>query len=624
MVMGLPSNNIGGNMAEVLSITRINKTPPFGSNGYNSFTMDGIIYVVSNSVIYTFDPTTNTYIAIHTPQYSMINSQELCTGINGKIYYYTRRGDTYRIYINAYDVNTKTTTTIATIHDRSWNYAILYATNWRDDNYCYFSYLYKDSGSTGYGSSTVRVSGSGIGYYSSNHPLTQQVENYYFGRAYTSSIYTATDKSYGLVYKTGQASTINGKSDFSIGNNASFERNGKVYLIYANKNIIIYDSLVDSFTTTEYALNVPAKTYVIKISDDEYRLQTSTELITIKFIVYNYTYKISSFDGSKVYSQLTGQSPLTEVSFFQNENDVLCTLKTITDTNIFNITPDTRTGYLFSGFALRANASKPDFILGETYEVSIDSDTVFYAVYKKYEPPKTTFDLNLYQNTAETNRVDKSLYLSPVGTLSGALRERCSLVSPVLTIEYPKVPDFNYVYIEAFGRYYFVTGVVSVRYNLWEISLECDVLMTYKDKLLECEAFIDRNENTFNPLIVDRRKVIEQGQNIIALTAENEVFGDTGSYIMVASNTGVGSANAKVIFDSGVTVRIGETEISSGGTISAYPVVVTCNKETCYINGRVIAQASVIEIDAQQSIYITTAGADREVAFTVTINDTPD
>jgi hypothetical protein len=232
--------------------------------------------------------------------------------------------------------------------------------------------------------------------------------------------------------------------------------------------------------------------------------------------------------------------------------------------------------------------------------------------------------LELMQNTAESNRVDKTPYLKSIDILSGTLREQCSIISPVITIEYPKVPDFNYVYIEAFGRYYFVTGVVSVRYNLWEISLECDVLMTYKDKLLECEAFIDRNENTFNPLIVDRRKVIEQGQNIIALTAENEVFGDAGSYIMVASNTGVTSVNAKVIFDSGVTVKIGDTDIASGDKISAYPVIVTCNKETCYINGRVIAQASVIEIDAQQSIYITTAGADREVAFTVTINETPD
>lgn len=339
--------------------------------------------------------------------------------------------------------------------------------------------------------------------------------------------------------------------------------------------------------------------------------------------VYPYTYQIKSSDGEILASIIEAPPIKSALLGSLSDSHIL----TLTGTNNVNYTVQwnnkTPQDYIYKGLGLSPRGSVIIPVGSET-NVEWDSDITLYDIFLKYNPPSTTFDLNLYQSTAETNRVDKFPYLFTVATLSGVLRERCSLVSPVLTIEYPKVPDFNYVYIEAFGRYYFVTGVVSVRYNLWEISLECDVLMTYKDKLLECEAFIDRNENTFNPLIVDRRKVIEQGQNIIALAAENEVFGDVGSYIMVASNTGVTSVTAKVIFDGGVTVRIGETEISSGDTISAYPVIVTCNKETCYINGRIIAQASVIEIDAQQSIYITTAGADREVAFTVTINDTPD
>ncbi len=357
--------------------------------------------------------------------------------------------------------------------------------------------------------------------------------------------------------------------------------------------------------------------------DLHYIIFYPTGVFIINFISYSLIYKIASDSGSIIYKELSNSAPIKKVRFSYTGNTVAYIFNTLSDdiTGFYN--PQIPDGYILVGYSFNSKG-KQQIALNMDVEINIGQNATFYEVYGKFTPPTTTFDLNLYQNTAETNRVDKSSFLNSVGTLSGALRERCSLVSPVLTIEYPKVPDFNYVYIEAFGRYYFVTGVVSVRYNLWEISLECDVLMTYKDKLLECEAFIDRNENTFNPLIVDRRKVIEQGQNIIALIAENEVFGDTGSYIMVASNTGVTSVDAKVIFDSGVTVKIGDTNIASGDKISAYPVIVTCNKEICYINGRVIAQASVIEIDAQQSIYITTAGADREVAFTVTINETPD
>ena len=229
------------------------------------------------------------------------------------------------------------------------------------------------------------------------------------------------------------------------------------------------------------------------------------------------------------------------------------------------------------------------------------------------------FSIELFKNSSESNRVDKTNYIELIDIISGALRDQCSIISPVLTIEYPKVPDFNYVYIEAFGRYYFVTGIVSVRYNLWEISLECDVLMTYKDKLLECEAFIDRNENTFNPLIVDRRKVIEQGQNIITLAADNEVFEGTGSYIISLSNGFMSTMYSYVYFDSGVTVKFNGKEVSSGSSAIAadrYPITIECTKEKCYINGDLYSAETTLS--GIGTLYIHTSGATAS-PFTITI-----
>lgn len=421
---------------------------------------------------------------------------------------------------------------------------------------------------------------------------------------------------------------INCAYDFQ--DSCAFNINDDYYILGGDKqprNVICYNKTTNTFSETkEFTLpfdTVKKSVGYYNDGDSHYIIFYPTGVFIINFISYSLLYKIASNNGSIVYKELSNSAPINKIRFSYSGNTVGYIFNTLSDdiTGFYN--PQIPEGYVLVGYSFSAEG-KQEIALNKDIEINISQNAVFYEVYGKFIPPKTTFDLSLYQNTAEANRVDKSLFLTSVGSLSGALRERCSLVSPILVIEYPKVPDFNYVYIEAFGRYYFVTGVVSVRYNLWEISLECDVLMTYKDKLLECEAFIDRNENTFNPLIVDRRKVIEQGQNVIALTTENDVFGDTGSYIMVASNTGVTSADAAVIFDSGVTVKIGDTDISSGDKISAYPVIVTCNKEICYINGRVLAKASVIEIEAQQSIYITTGGADREVAFAVTINETPD
>ena len=231
------------------------------------------------------------------------------------------------------------------------------------------------------------------------------------------------------------------------------------------------------------------------------------------------------------------------------------------------------------------------------------------------------FSIELFKNSSESNRVDKTNYIELINIIAGTLRESCSIISPVLTIEYPKVPDFNYVYIEAFGRYYFVTGVVSVRSNLWEISLECDVLMSHKDKLLECRGFVDRNEKTFDGTIVDSLRPIQQGQNISVYRNNiNYVFSDVGSYILTGSVLGMANIKTRIYFDSGVTVTVNGTNVESGSEFGLDPTIkITSTKAKTYINNVLRTSTSSIDIDGRPSLYIKTDGADVE-PYEITIN----
>lgn len=113
------------------------------------------------------------------------------------------------------------------------------------------------------------------------------------------------------------------------------------------------------------------------------------------------------------------------------------------------------------------------------------------------------FIIYLYQNTAEPNRVNKTDYLTEVTQLNGDLRDECSLISPSIVFESPTYLQFNYAYIPAFGRYYFVLGIDSVNKNLWRMRLYCDVLMSYRDKIWTLDAVIDRQENEFNSMLND-------------------------------------------------------------------------------------------------------------------------
>lgn len=154
----------------------------------------------------------------------------------------------------------------------------------------------------------------------------------------------------------------------------------------------------------------------------------------------------------------------------------------------------------------------------------------------------SVFDLNLYQNTAEPNRVDKTSYLTAVDTLSGTLREECSVINPSITIMRTTLPTFNYVYISAFNRYYFVTGVTAIRMNLWRIDLNVDVLMTYKSGILDLSAVIGRQEFSYNPDLVDSELPVEKQDEItveeISSTAFSTELTGAGVYNYVLTVVG--------------------------------------------------------------------------------------
>lgn len=113
-------------------------------------------------------------------------------------------------------------------------------------------------------------------------------------------------------------------------------------------------------------------------------------------------------------------------------------------------------------------------------------------------PPVGQFSINLYINTAEPARVDKTDHLSGLGTINGTLREATDIINPIIMIEYEGLPTFNYISIEAFSRYYYVRNIVSVYNNLWAIECECDVLMSYKDYIYDLECLIKRQQNIYN------------------------------------------------------------------------------------------------------------------------------
>lgn len=147
-----------------------------------------------------------------------------------------------------------------------------------------------------------------------------------------------------------------------------------------------------------------------------------------------------------------------------------------------------------------------------------------------YNVRASSFNLLLYQNKAESNRLDKTNYIELIGNITGVLRNECSIISPVIEIEMDDIPTFNYVYIPVFNRYYFVDNIVSVRNRLWRISMSVDVLMSFKEQILKQYGFIKRNEFSYNQNLVDDKVPTQNNPIINYYEVQNTILNPRSAY----------------------------------------------------------------------------------------------
>lgn len=146
-----------------------------------------------------------------------------------------------------------------------------------------------------------------------------------------------------------------------------------------------------------------------------------------------------------------------------------------------------------------------------------------------------SFSIVLMNNQQELNKISKSP--TTVMTLTGTLRDEANIVDPVIMIEYDgTLTNCNYMRIEAFNRYYFITKIESVRTGLWRIYGHCDVLKTYAKAILGTEAVVARSESKWNLLINDAMFKVYSNPRIQIANFPNKFSGQDYVLVMNGAN----------------------------------------------------------------------------------------
>lgn len=138
--------------------------------------------------------------------------------------------------------------------------------------------------------------------------------------------------------------------------------------------------------------------------------------------------------------------------------------------------------------------------------------------------------IKFYKNHSDNFEVPKNLTDEVQKT--GTLREETEIMKPTILMEFDPRP-YNYCYIEDFGRYYYITGIESVRNGLWRVSCNRDPLQSFWEDIKNAPIITERSGTSANAFIKDdKRRFLQYTEPQYYPIGD---IGDSYSMVMVAS-----------------------------------------------------------------------------------------
>ena len=122
-------------------------------------------------------------------------------------------------------------------------------------------------------------------------------------------------------------------------------------------------------------------------------------------------------------------------------------------------------------------------------------------------------NLKIYNNNSNNNVLNKKITL--VNELDFTLKSDNSILQPILVLK--NYTSGNYCYIDEFHRYYYIKDVRLLNGGLYELHLDVDVLMTYKDEIINAEWYSVNGVNVTIPNEIDYNSLVDYEQFLLTI-----------------------------------------------------------------------------------------------------------
>lgn len=146
-------------------------------------------------------------------------------------------------------------------------------------------------------------------------------------------------------------------------------------------------------------------------------------------------------------------------------------------------------------------------------------------------------EIILYENISEYNKLSKTLLNETL--IRGNMVNETTITNPTIIIEASTLANYNYLYIPELRRYYFINEITNIRTNLWRVNCSVDVLMSFKNEILNLNVIIDKQATQGNAnYYFDDGSYVTETRTFIETIEFERGFNTNPEYILITAGGG--------------------------------------------------------------------------------------
>lgn len=144
-------------------------------------------------------------------------------------------------------------------------------------------------------------------------------------------------------------------------------------------------------------------------------------------------------------------------------------------------------------------------------------------------------NITIYNQGSDINKLTKSLGTGIL--VQGTIKDESSIINPEIIFSRSITENFNYLYIPAFDRYYFVNDK-TVEHQRTIVTCHVDVLMSFNAEIKNINVIAERASNNYNLYQVDNELSLLNYKVISTKSFTNGFNNKEGSSYLLATAGG--------------------------------------------------------------------------------------